>query len=65
MLLHMIYVQFPNHIRSVMFFDNGSSCSIITHKLAGFLGIKGRKVMQWMEVASRDFERHETLLYEL
>jgi hypothetical protein len=35
---------------------------IITHKLAEFLGIKGRKVVQWMEVAGRDFERHKTLL---
>ena len=64
-MVHMIYVQFPNHIRSVMFFDDKSSCSIITHKLAGFLGIKGRKVVWWIEVAGRDFERHETLLYEL
>jgi hypothetical protein len=64
-MLHMIYVQFPNHICSAMFFDNRSSCSIITLELAGFLGIKGRKVVQWIEVAGCDFERHKTLLYKL
>ena len=48
-----------------MIFDDRSSCSIITLELVGFLGIKGREVVQWIEVAGRDFERHETLLYEL
>ena len=64
-MLHMIYVQLPNHIRTVMFFDDGSSCSIIAHKLAVFMGIKGKKIMQWMEVAGCDFERYETLLYKM
>ena len=61
----MIYVQFPNHIRSMMFFDDGSSCSIITHKLPRLLGIKSRKVLQWKEVGSCDFKRHKTMLYEV
>ena len=52
----MIYMNFPNKIRTALFFDDGASCSLITHKLAGFLGLKGRKVVQWMEVAGRDFE---------
>ena len=26
-LLHMIYMYFPNYIRTVLFFDDGSSCS--------------------------------------
>ena len=44
-MLHMIYFTFTNHIRTVLFFDDGSSCSLITHKLAGFLGLKGRPVI--------------------
>ena len=64
-LLHMIYMYFPNYIRTVLFFDDGSSCSLITHKLAGFLGLKGRDVTQYMEVAGHDFEKHETKLYQL
>ena len=36
-VLHMIYMRFPNQICTVMFFDDGSSCSLITHKLAWFL----------------------------
>ena len=51
---HRIYMRFPNHLRTVMFFDDVLSCSIITHKLVGFLGIKGREVVQWMEVVGRD-----------
>ena len=31
-------IVFPNYVSTVMFFDDGSSCSIITHLLAGFLG---------------------------
>ena len=27
-MLHMIYMQFPNHIRTVMFFKDGSSFSL-------------------------------------
>ena len=64
-MLHMIYFTFTNYIRTVLFFDDGSSCSLITHKLAGFLGLKGRHVTQYMEVAGRDFEKHETKLYQL
>ena len=64
-MLHMIYLYLPNCIRTVLFFDDGSSCSLITHKLAGFLGLKGRNVTQYMEVAGRDFEKHETKLYQL
>ena len=64
-MLHMIYMNFPNYIRTVLFFDDGSSCSLITHKLAGFLGLKGRHVTQYMEVAGRDFEKHETQLYQM
>ena len=50
-MLHMIYLNFPNYIRTVLFFDDGSSRSLITHKLAGFLGLKGRHVTKYMEVA--------------
>ena len=39
-MLHMIYLQFPNHIRSVWFFDDGSSCSIIT-QVGGVPGHQG------------------------
>ena len=42
-MLHMIRMVFPNYISSVMFFDDGSSCSIITHFLAGFLFAKGEE----------------------
>ena len=64
-MLHMIYMTFPNFIRTVLFFDDGYSCSLLTHKLAGFLGLKGGQVVQYMDVAGRDFERHKTKLYGL
>jgi hypothetical protein len=40
-MLH-IYRTFPNYIRTVLFFDDCSSCSLIAHKVAGFLGLEGR-----------------------
>ena len=64
-MLHMIYMTFPNFIHTVLFFDDGYSCSLLTHKLAGFLGLKGGQVVQYMDVAGRDFERHKTKLYGL
>ena len=50
-LLHMVEISFPNHINTVLFMDDGSTCSIITHKLAGWLGLKGKEVEQWLEVS--------------
>ena len=55
-LVHMVKYVFPNFVPTVMFFDDGSTTSIITHKLAGFLGLKGKDVTQWIEVAGREYE---------
>ena len=45
--------------------DEGSTCSLITHKLAEFLGLKGVSTVQWMEVAGKPFEPVETFKYKL
>ena len=63
-LLHMVKYVFPNHIPTVLFFDDGSTTSIITHKLAGFLGLKGKDVTQWIEVAGKEYERYDTKIYK-
>jgi hypothetical protein len=41
-MLNMIYMTLPNFIRTMLFFDDLSSCILITHNLAGFLGLRGR-----------------------
>ena len=64
-LLHMMEISFQNHINTVLFLDDGSTCSIITHKLAGWLGLKGREVEQWLEVAGKEYECFKTKLYTL
>ena len=40
MLLLMVKIVFPNLKPTIMFMDDGSMGSIITHKLAVFLGLK-------------------------
>ena len=64
-MLHMIYIYFPNYFRTVLFLNDSSSRSLITNKLAGFMALKGRNVTQYMEVAGENLEKCETKLYEL
>ena len=33
-----------------------STCSIVKHKPAGWLGLKDREVEQWLEVAGKEYE---------
>ena len=64
-MLHMVQYTFPREISTIIFFDDGATCSIITHKLAGILGLKGRKVTQNIETAGRNFEPLETMEYNV
>lgn len=64
-LLHMIPMVFPNMLGTTLFFDDGSTCCLITHKFAGFLGLKGVPVTQYIEVAGRDYEVYETSVYKM
>ena len=47
-LLHMIRVVFKNGVVSTVFLDDGSTATLITHQLAGFLGLKGISMTQYM-----------------
>ena len=64
-MLHMVQYTFPREISTIIFFDDGATCSIITHKLARILGLKGRKVTQNIETAGRNFEPLETMEYNV
>ena len=64
-MLHMIQYTFPKEVSTIIFFDDGATCSIITHKLAGILGLKGKKVTQYIETAGRNFEPLETMEYNV
>ena len=55
-LLNMQKLVWPNGVSTLLFYDEGSTCTVITHKLAGFLGLKGTPTSQMFEVAGRDFE---------
>ena len=54
-MLHMVQYNFHGRISTIIFFDDGATCSIIKHNLAKALGRKGRKVTQFVETAGRDF----------
>ena len=60
MLLLMVKIVFPNLKPTIMFMDDGSMGSIITHKLAVFLGLKRKPVTQWIEVARKKMLAHLT-----
>ena len=62
-LRNMVKVTFPNKIATTLFLDDGSTCSVITHKLAGFLGLKGYPAIQYVEVAGKEFEEIRTKVY--
>ena len=46
-LLHMVLYNFHGRISTIIFFDDGATCSIITHNLTKALGLKGRKVTKF------------------
>ena len=46
-MLHMVQYNFHGCISTIIFFDDGATCSIITHNLTKALGLKGRKVTQF------------------
>ena len=64
-MLHMVQYNFHGHISTIIFFDDGATCSIITHNLAKDLGLKGRKVTQFVETAGRGFEPLDTMMYSV
>ena len=62
-LLNMVEHLFSTKIKTTLFFDDGSTCSIITFKLAKQLGLKGTKVKQWLETAGRKVEEWNTEVF--
>ena len=62
---NMLQLVWPHKVSTTLFLDDGSTCSIITHKLAGFLGLVGTPTTEFIEVAGRDFEELETMNYKL
>ena len=46
-MLHMVQYNLHGRISTIIFFDDGATCSIITHNLTKALGLKGRKVTQF------------------
>jgi len=58
---HMVQYNFHGRISTIIFFDDGATCSIIVHNLAKALGLKGRKVTQFVETAGRGFEPLDTM----
>ena len=64
-LTYVCYHVFPNKVRGIIFFDDGSSHNLITHKFARILRLKGEPVTQYMQVTGQDFVEHKTMLYSL
>ena len=64
-LLHVVKLVWPNKVATTLLLDDGATCSIITHKLAGFLGIKGVEIRQLIEVAGKDYEPMDTYIYKI
>ena len=56
-LLHMVPHTFLNGSKTVIFLDDGSTVTIITHSLAKSLNLKGVEVIQWLEVAGKEYEK--------
>ena len=63
-LLHMVSHVIQG-VEVVIFMDDGSNASMITHKLAKRLGLKGEVMHQLMEVLGRPPEAITTSIYEL
>ena len=64
-LLHIVKHVFPNGESTMLFMDNGSTGTFITHKLAQTLRLKRKNRTCWVETAGRDFEEMETCVYDL
>ena len=64
-LLHMVKIKWSHGIVTTLFMDDGSTTSLITHRLAGFLGLVGVPTVQYMEVMGHDYEEINTLVYKL
>ena len=60
MVKHTVYVD-----EVVIFLDDGSESSLIAHKTAKILGLRGEEMVQYMEVCGSAPELRETWLYNL
>ena len=58
-------VTFPSGVSTVVFMDNGSNCSLITHSLANKLGLQGRFSREWVELAGKAPELMDVKYYKL
>ena len=52
-------------IRATIFLDDGSTISLRAHQLAGFLGLVGISFVEYMEVAGKNPEQLEMMMYKL
>ena len=43
-------------LSTTLFLNDVCTCSIITHKLAGFLGLVGKPTTEFIEVAGKDLQ---------
>ena len=50
--------------QTIMFFDNGSTATICTHRWAKRAGIQGEQITYYMRVVGEDYTRKNTLLYK-
>ena len=64
-LRSMVTYVWPNKVATTLFFDDGSTVSMITHKLAGFLGLVGTVCTEYIEVAGMTYQPLETKKYKL
>ena len=65
-LLHMIKSNWSTKgLSTVVFFDDGSTNSIITFKFARFLGLWGTKVTRYIQLAGLQWKRYDTTLFKL
>ena len=50
-------------LKTIMFFDNGSTATICTHAWAKRAGIKGEEITYYMRVVGEQYTKRNTLLY--
>ena len=59
----VVQVHLPNNISTIVFMDNGSNCSLITHDLAEKLNLQGKFSREWVELAGKPPELTDVMYY--